>query len=98
MRSQDNQSIRIYTTTIPTEHRIPTLLSDPQYRNAMITQMNGYNQPPHVSYFLGEKDSHTIVKESRLTAEKLTDTELKGPSKDSASQDDVDDLLASLGL
>ena len=45
-----------------------------------------------------EKDSHTIVKESRLTAEKLTDSELKGPSKDSASQDDVDDLLASLGL
>ena len=59
MRSQDNQSIRIYTTTIPTEHRIPTLLSDPQYRNAMITQMNGYNQPPHVSYFLGEKEGIT---------------------------------------
>lgn len=45
-----------------------------------------------------DKDSHIIVKESRLTAEKLIDTELKGPSKDSASQDDVDDLLASLGL
>lgn len=59
MRSQDNKSIRIYTTTIPTEHRIPTLLSDPQYRNAMITQMNGYNQPPHVSYFLGEKEGIT---------------------------------------
>lgn len=61
MRSQDNKSIRIYTTTIPTEHRIPTLLSDPQYRNAMITQMNGYNQPPHVSYFLGEKKVYLLL-------------------------------------
>lgn len=57
----DNKSIRIYTTTYPTEYRIYTLLHDPQYRNAMITQMNGYNQPPHVSYFLGELEGVTIA-------------------------------------
>lgn len=59
MRSADNKSIRIYTTTIPTEHRIYTLLHDPQYRNAMVWQMNGYNQTPHVSYFLGELEGIT---------------------------------------
>ena len=32
LRSYDNQSLRIYTTTIPTEHRNYTLMHDPQYR------------------------------------------------------------------
>ena len=44
------------------------------------------------------KNAEVIAQESRLTAEKLRNTELKGPSNDGASQDDVDDLLASLGL
>lgn len=52
-------NIRIYTSTIPTQYRIPTLLSDKQYRNAMVWQMNGYNQPPAVSYFLGELEGIT---------------------------------------
>lgn len=59
MRSADNHSFRIYTTTIPTEHRIYTLLHDPQYRNAVLTQMNGYNQPPHPSFFVGELEGIT---------------------------------------
>lgn len=59
LRSSDNRSIRIYTTTIPTEHRIYTLLHDPQYRNAMVWQMNGYNQCPHPSFFLGELEGIT---------------------------------------
>ncbi len=59
LRAADNRSIRIYTTTIPTEYRIYTLLHDPQYRNAMVWQMNGYNQTPHVSYFLGELEGIT---------------------------------------
>ena len=58
MRTKDNK-IRIYTTTIPTEWRIPTLWHDHQYRNAMAWQMCGYNQPPHVSYFLGELEGIT---------------------------------------
>lgn len=59
LRSADNSSIRIYTTTFPTEHRIYTLLHDPQYRNAMVWQMNGYNQAPHQSFFLGELEGIT---------------------------------------
>ncbi|MBR4481374.1 MAG: autotransporter-associated beta strand repeat-containing protein [Prevotella sp.] len=58
MRTKDNK-IRIYTTTIPTDWRIPTLWHDHQYRNAMVWQMCGYNQPPHVSYFLGELEGIT---------------------------------------
>ena len=53
-RTEDNQSLRIYTTTIPTSHRIPTLMHDPQYRLAIAWQNVGYNQPPHPSFFLGD--------------------------------------------
>lgn len=60
MRTADNK-IRIFTTTIPTKWRNYTLWHDHQYRNAMVWQMNGYNQPPHVSYFLGEKENITIA-------------------------------------
>lgn len=52
-RTNDNQNLRIYTTTIPTTHRIYTLMHDPQYRLAIATQNVGYNQPPHTSFFLG---------------------------------------------
>ena len=60
MRTADN-NIRIYTTGIPTEWRNYTLWHDMQYRNAMVWQMCGYNQPPHVSYFMGELEGITIA-------------------------------------
>ena len=58
MRTSAN-NIRIYTTTTPTTWRNYTLWHDIQYRNAMVWQMCGYNQPPHVSYFLGELEGIT---------------------------------------
>ena len=57
-RTKENK-IRIYTTTIPTEWRNYTLWHDMQYRQAMVWQMCGYNQPPHTSYFLGELEGIT---------------------------------------
>jgi len=53
LRTTDNKNLRIYTTTIPTAHRIVTLMHDPQYRLSIATQNVGYNQPPHTSFFLG---------------------------------------------
>ena len=58
MRTADNK-IRIYSTTTPTEFRNYTLWHDMQYRQAMVWQMCGYNQPPHVSYFIGELEGIT---------------------------------------
>ena len=52
-RTADNQNLRIYTTKIPTGHRIRTLMHDPQYRLAIATQNVAYNQPPNTSFFLG---------------------------------------------
>ena len=60
MRTADNK-IRIYTTTIPTEWRNYSLWYDHQYRNGMVWEMCGYNQPPHTSYFLGELENITAA-------------------------------------
>jgi rhamnogalacturonan endolyase len=53
-RAADNQSLRIYTTTVPAASRLTTLMHDPQYRVAIAWQNVGYNQPPHPSFFIGE--------------------------------------------
>jgi rhamnogalacturonan endolyase len=53
-RTADNRALRIFTTTIPTDRRIPSLMHDPQYRLAIAWQNVGYNQPPHPSFFLGD--------------------------------------------
>ena len=60
MRTSDN-NIRIYVSTFSTDWRIYNLWFDHQYRNAMVWQMCGYNQPPHASFFLGEKEGITIA-------------------------------------
>ena len=56
-----NNNIRIYTTNVETPWRNYTLWHDFQYRQAMVWQMCGYNQPPHVSYFLGEMEGITMA-------------------------------------
>ncbi|MDQ8184031.1 rhamnogalacturonan lyase [Pelagicoccus sp. SDUM812002] len=54
-RTRDSSELRIYTTTTPTKHRMPTLLHDPQYRVALAWQNVAYNQPPHPSFYLGDE-------------------------------------------
>ena len=60
MRTADNK-IRIYTTDIETPWRNYSLWYDHQYRNGMVWEMCGYNQPPHTSYFLGELEGITAA-------------------------------------
>lgn len=66
MRAGDTK-LRIYTTNIPTSYRIPTLWSDHQYRNAIVWQSMGYNQPPHKSYFLGDLEGITQAPPTNTT-------------------------------
>jgi rhamnogalacturonan endolyase len=53
-RSADNKELRIYTTTIPTEQRLRTLMHDPQYRLSVAWQNIGYNQPTQPGFYLGD--------------------------------------------
>ena len=53
--------VSIYTSVIPSENPIPCLWFDHQYRQAMVWQMMAYNQPPHVSYFVGKLEGYTTA-------------------------------------
>ena len=52
-RRSDSSFLDIYTTVIPANNRMITLLHDTQYRTAIAWQNTGYNQPPHPSFYLG---------------------------------------------
>jgi rhamnogalacturonan endolyase len=52
-RSADNKELRIYSTTIPTDLRLVTLIQDPQYRLSVAWQNAGYNQPTQPGFYLG---------------------------------------------
>lgn len=45
--------LRIFTSILPTNYRLTTLMHDTQYRQAIAWQNVGYNQPPHTSYYIG---------------------------------------------
>jgi rhamnogalacturonan endolyase len=51
--TKDSSALRIFTTTTPTAYRIPTLMQDIQYRIHVAQQNTAYNQPTHLSYYLG---------------------------------------------
>ena len=48
----DSCTLNIFSTVKPTEHRIHTLMHDHIYRMSVAWQNVGYNQPPHLGYYL----------------------------------------------
>ena len=60
-------NLRIYTSGFPSEYSLPTLWHDHQYRQAMVWQMHAYNQPPHLSYYLGQMEGYTQAPPPQLT-------------------------------
>lgn len=47
---QPSFSLRIFSTTIPTEHKLPWLRDDHVYDMSIAWQNCSYNQPPHLGY------------------------------------------------
>ena len=52
LEQSDSASMRIYTTAIPTDKRIYTLVHDPEYRDSMCEK--GYIQSHMLDYYLGD--------------------------------------------
>ena len=52
LRSPNNDALNIFTTVIPTDYRVPTLMHDHVYRLGVAWQNVAYNQPPHLGYYL----------------------------------------------
>lgn len=57
--TKDNAALKIFTTDIPTAYKIPTLMHNSLYRQYIVTQNVAYNQPAHLSYYLGF-DTETV--------------------------------------
>lgn len=67
MRTADNEHLRLYVSTIPTNYRFHTFLEDPAYRLSLAAQNVGYNQPTQPGFYFGpdlkgKKFRGTLVK------------------------------------
>ncbi|MFC4070600.1 rhamnogalacturonan lyase [Actinoplanes subglobosus] len=52
LRTADSSAIRIYLSTEVTNHKLYTLMQDPQYRVEVARQQTTYNQPSYPSFYL----------------------------------------------
>ena len=71
VRSADNKKLLIFTTTIPTQIKLHTLMHDPQYRMSIAWQNVAYNQPPHTSYFLGHGMKQPPMPKINITSKSI---------------------------
>ena len=55
IRNRESTELRLYVSTIPTDHRIPCLMEDIPYRLSVTSENTGYNQPPEPGFYLGTK-------------------------------------------
>ncbi|MDA3880530.1 MAG: T9SS type A sorting domain-containing protein [Prolixibacteraceae bacterium] len=62
LRHDNNQYLRVFTTTMETEHRLYTLMHDPVYRAAISWQNSSYNQPPHPGYYIASNMDFPVAK------------------------------------
>lgn len=62
-RSTDNKALIVYTTTIPTENKLYTLMHDRTYRMQVACQNAGYNQPPHIGYYINNENDENDMRE-----------------------------------
>lgn len=53
IRTEDNQSLRLYVSPISTDYRFHTFLEDPIYRISIATQGVAYNQPTQPGFYFG---------------------------------------------
>ena len=49
---RDSATVNIFSTTTATKLRVPCLMTDHIYRMSVAWQNVGYNQPPHLGYYL----------------------------------------------
>ena len=94
MRSSDNKYIRIYTTNTPTTYRMPSLWYNPEYRQCMVWQTEGYNQPPHTDYFVGELEGLTQAPPPLTNTSR---TAISSGSSITSAHNGLDVLISSLG-
>ena len=59
VRNRESTQLRLYVTTIPTDHRINCLMEDIPYRLSVASENTAYNQPPETGFYLGPDETVT---------------------------------------
>lgn len=50
--NEDKRTLNVFSSAVQSAARVPCLMQDHNYRLAVAWQNAGYNQPPHLSYYL----------------------------------------------
>lgn len=95
--NSDSTELRIFSTYEETELRLPTLMHDLQYRQAIAWQNVGYNQPPHPSFFLGNETDTSLLAKRELPQFTINTNEL-GELKQLVAQGDADSVQINVYL
>ncbi len=70
-RDVNNTELRIYATPYETYYKIPTLMHDITYRQAIAWQNNHYNQPANTSFYMGAETETVPAPEIKTTSGKV---------------------------
>lgn len=70
-RDVNNTELRIYATPYETNYKIPTLMHDITYRQAIAWQNNHYNQPANTSFYMGAETETVPAPEIKTTSGKI---------------------------
>ena len=60
--------LRVFSTTIPTNYKIKTLMHDPIYRSAIAAEQTATNASPHVGFYMGEELFDEEIPEIKITS------------------------------
>ena len=70
--SSDGCTLNIFTSTEETDYRVPCLMHDHTYRMGVAWQQAGYNQPPHLGYYLPDYASSFAANSSIVAVDNTT--------------------------
>lgn len=64
-------AVRVYTSNIYSENKLYTLMHDSTYRTGVAAENVGYNQPPHIGYYISEDgdDNRYVQPDIKYAAE-----------------------------
>ncbi len=63
----DGNYLRVFSTTIPTEYKMKTLMHDPVYRSGVAAEQTAYNQPPHIGFYIDNETLRGGITNIQLT-------------------------------
>lgn len=89
------KDLKIFTSWIPTEHRIPWLMTDHIYLMSALNQNIGYNQPTQTGYYLGSdyKTDEDIWAAAALAPDSSSAVEEINVLEENSNKDVIYDLM-----